>query len=174
MYVPQSPAARRGFVLSSSLCYNIFMYILYALLGAVMASMGTIFAKLGLKGVDANLLTAIRGIVMAIIVSIAALSLGKVSATAIHSLSLRQWIFVILSGAGGALSWIFFYQALSGGPTVAVTVIDKLSVVFTAILAILVLSENVTIQTGIGLILVFFGTLLVSVPFAHIKALFIK
>ena len=150
------------------------MYIIYALLGAVMASAGTIFAKLGLKGVDANLLTAIRGIVMALIVSITALSFGKLSITAIHSLSVKQWIFVVLSGLGGALSWIFFYQALSIGPTVAVTVIDKLSVVFTAILAVFVLVEGVTIQMGIGLVFVVIGTLLVSVPWEKIvKLLFV-
>lgn len=148
------------------------MYIIYALLGAAMASLGTIFAKLGLKGVDANLLTAIRGIVMAIIVTIAALSFGKLSITAIQSLSPKQWLFVALSGLGGALSWIFFYQALSVGPTVAVTVIDKLSVVLTAILAVFVLAEGMTIQTGIGLFFVFLGTLLVSVPWEKIQKLF--
>jgi transporter family protein len=149
------------------------MYIIYALIGAVMASAGTIFAKLGLKGVDANLLTAIRGIVMAIIVSIAALSFGKLSVTAIHSLTPKQWVFVILSGLGGALSWLFFYQALAIGPTVAVTVIDKLSIVFTAILAIIVLAEGITLQTGIGLVLVFLGTLLVSIPWEKIQKLFL-
>jgi len=148
------------------------MYILYALLGAIMASAGTIFAKLGLKGVDANLLTALRGIVMAVIVSVAALSFGKLSMTAINSLSVRQWIFVILSAVGGAMSWIFFYQALSVGPTVAVTVIDKLSLVFTAILAVVVLTEGITFQAGIGLLLVVIGTLLVSVPWEKIQKLF--
>lgn len=148
------------------------MYIIYALLGAVMASLGTIFAKLGLKGVDANLLTAIRGIVMAIIVTLAALSFGKLSITNIQSLSSKQWLFVVLSGLGGALSWIFFYQALSVGPTVAVTVIDKLSVVLTAILAVFVLAEGMTLQTGIGLFFVFLGTLLVSVPWEKIQKLF--
>jgi len=148
------------------------MYIIYALLGAVAASAGTIFAKLGLKGVDANLLTAIRGIIMAIIVSIAALSFGKLSMTAIHSLSTKQWVFVILSGLGGALSWIFFYQALSGGPVVTVTVIDKLSLVFTAILAMVVLAEGITLQAGIGLLLVILGTLLVAVPWEKIQKIF--
>ena len=145
------------------------MYIIYALLGAVMASMGTIFAKLGLKGVDANLLTAIRGIIMAVIVTIAALSLGKVSVTALQSLSSRQWLFVVLSGLGGALSWIFFYQALASGPIVVVTVIDKLSIVLTAILAMVVLAESLTIQVSIGLALVFIGTLLVAIPWDKIK-----
>ena len=138
-----------------------------------MASLGTIFAKLGLKGVDANLLTAIRGIVMAIIVSVAAVSLGKISVAALNSLSQKQWIFVVLSGLGGALSWIFFYQALSVGPTVAVTVIDKLSIVLTAILATVILAESVTLQMGIGLVFVFLGTLLVAVPWEKIHSFFI-
>ncbi len=140
------------------------MYIIYALLGAVMASLGTIFAKMGLKGVDANLLTAIRGITMAIIVSIAALSLGKVSVTALSSLSNKQWVYVILSGIGGALSWIFFYHALAGGSAITVTVIDKLSIVFTAILAFLFLTEKITLESGIGLLLITIGTILVAVP----------
>lgn len=148
------------------------MYILYALLGAVAASLGTIFAKLGLKGVDPNLLTAIRGIVMALIVCIAALSFGKLSASALQTLSTKQWVFVILSGLGGALSWLFFYQALSVGPTVAVTVIDKLSVLFTAIFAMIVLSEGITLQAGLGIVLVVLGTLLVAVPWEHIVKLF--
>jgi transporter family protein len=148
------------------------MYIIYALLGAVMASVGTIFAKLGLKGVDSNLLTAMRGIIMAVIVSVAALSFGKLSYSAIHSLSQKQWIFVILSGLGGALSWLFFYQALSGGPTVAVTVLDKLSIVLTAILATIILSESLTLQMGIGLGFVFLGTILVAVPWEKIQKIF--
>ena len=145
---------------------------MYALLGAVMASLGTIFAKIGLKGVDANLLTAIRGIVMAIIVSIAALSFGKFSFTALQSLSSRQWLYVILSGIGGALSWIFFYHALAGGPAISVTVIDKLSILFTAILAFLFLTEKITLESGIGLLLITIGTVLVAVPFDKITHLF--
>ena len=148
------------------------MYIIYALLGAVMASLGTIFAKLGLKGVDANLLTAIRGITMALIVSIAALSFGKLTMTAVSSLSGKQWLFVILSGLGGALSWIFFYQALSVGPVVAVTVIDKLSIVITAILAVVVLTEGITLQAGIGLTIVAIGTILVAIPWEKIQKIF--
>lgn len=150
------------------------MYIIYALLGAVMASMGTIFAKLGLKGIDPNFLTAIRGIVMALIVTLAAVSFGKISVATFSSLSTKQWVFVILSGLGGALSWIFFYHALAIGPTVAVTVIDKLSIVLTAILATIVLSESVTVQMGIGLGFVFLGTLLVAVPWEKIQKFFLN
>ncbi len=141
-------------------------------MGAVMASLGTIFAKVGLKGVDANLLTAIRGITMAIIVSLAALSFGKLSVPALSALTGKQWLFVILSGAGGALSWIFFYQALAGGTVVSVTVIDKLSVVFTAILAFLFLTEKITLQALSGLILVGLGTILVAVPWEKLTSFF--
>lgn len=148
------------------------MYIIYALLGAVMASAGTIFAKLGLKGIDPNFLTAIRGIVMALIVTFAALSFGKLSVATLNSLSTKQWIFVVLSGIGGALSWIFFYHALAVGPTVSVTVIDKLSIVLTAILATLVLAEGITFQMVLGLILVFTGTILVAVPWEKIQKIF--
>jgi transporter family protein len=77
-----------------------------------------------------------------------------------------------LSGLGGALSWIFFYQALSIGPTVAVTVIDKLSIVITAILATIILTETVTLQMGIGLALVFLVTLLVAIPWEKIQNFF--
>ncbi len=144
------------------------MYILYALLGAIMASVGTLFAKAGLKGVDSNLLTALRGIVMAVVVTSAALSFGKLSQAGLSALSLRNWIFIVISGAAGALSWIFFYHALSTGPVVAVTVIDKLSILFTAILAMLVLAEGITLQAAIGLSFVVIGTMLVALPWVSI------
>lgn len=148
------------------------MYIVYALLGAVMASVGTIAAKLGLRGVDANLLTALRGIVMAGIVTLAALSLGKLTQAGVASLTGKNWLFIFLSGIGGALSWIFFYYALASGPTVAVTVIDKLSIVFTAALAALVLAEGISVQAVIGLLFVVTGSLLVAVPWNVIMSLF--
>lgn len=126
-----------------------------------MASLGTIFAKLGLKGVDSNLLTAIRGLVMALVVVVFAISYGKFSVSALATLSQKQWMYVILSGLAGALSWLFFYHALSFGPAISVTVIDKLSLVITAILAVLILGEGITLQAGIGLLLIVGGTLLV-------------
>jgi len=75
---------------------------------------------------------------------------------------------------GGALSWIFFYHALAIGPIVGVTVVDKFSLVFTAILAIVVLSEGMTLQSGIGLVLVFIGTLLVAIPWENVQKFFLK
>lgn len=148
------------------------MYIVYALLGAVMASVGTIAAKAGLKGVDSNLLTALRGIVMAGVVTLAALSFGRLTQEGLSSLSVKQWTFILISGLAGALSWLFFYHALSEGPTVAVTVIDKLSIVFTALLAVFVLAEGITLQASIGLALVAAGTILVAIPWSAIVSVF--
>ncbi|MDB5260290.1 MAG: hypothetical protein JWN37_521 [Candidatus Nomurabacteria bacterium] len=148
------------------------MYILFAFLGAIMASLGTIFAKIGLKGVDANLLTAIRGITMAVIVSVAALSFGKLSVVSLAALTPKQWTFVLLSGLAGGLSWLFFYHALAFGPIVPVTVIDKFSIVLVAILATLILSEKITLQAGVGLIMITIGTVLVSIPIEKIISVF--
>ncbi len=136
-----------------------------------MASLGTIFAKVGLKGVDANLLTAIRGVVMALIVVVASLSFGKLSIPALSALSNKQWLFVILSGIGGALSWIFFYHALAVGPVVSVTVIDKLSIALTALLAYLFIAEKISFQSGFGLVLITLGTILVAIPYDKLISL---
>ncbi|MDQ5957426.1 MAG: bacterial/archaeal transporter family protein [Patescibacteria group bacterium] len=146
--------------------------LFFALVGAFFASIGTIFAKYGLKGIDSNLLTSIRGIVMAIIVTGAALLIGKLDWQAMHSLSGKQWTYIILSGAGGALSWLFFYYALSNGPVLGVTVIDKLSIVITALLAILLLGEKLTLSSSFGLFLVAIGSVLVAVPFDKIISIF--
>ena len=148
------------------------MYIIYALLGAVMASIGTIAAKIGLKGIDSNLLTALRGIIMAIIVTLAAFSFGKFSYTGMAALSSKQWTYIILSAVGGALSWVFFYYALSSGPAITVSVIDKLSIVFTAALAVLILSERVSFSEVVGLVFIALGTLLVAIPWTTITSLF--
>ncbi len=146
--------------------------LIFAFLGAVAASLGTIFAKFGLKGVDSNLLTALRGILMAIIVTIIAFSVSKISFSSIHSLSAKNWIFLILSALGGALSWLLFYYALSHGNVVGVTVIDKLSIVITALLAVILLSENLSLVSGVGLIFIVIGSILVAVPIEKILSIF--
>jgi len=146
--------------------------LIYALFGAIAASLGTIFAKFGLKGVDSNLLTSLRGIFMAIIVTVSAFFVTKVSFASLHALTAKNWLFVFLSALGGALSWLFFYYALSQGSVVGVTVVDKLSLVITAVLAFLILSEKISLASGIGLVLITIGTLLVAIPFDKILALF--
>ena len=146
--------------------------LIYALFGAIAASAGTIFAKFGLKGVDSNLITSIRGILMAIIVTLSTLLISKISFSSLHSLSTKNWIFVILSALGGALSWLFFYYALSHGNVVGVTVIDKLSIVLTALLAVAFLSEKLSLASGIGLSFIVIGSILVAIPIEKILTVF--
>lgn len=146
--------------------------LIYALFGAIAASAGTIFAKFGLKGVDSNLLTTLRGIIMAILVVIITSVFTKFSFSSLQSLTLKNWIFVFLSALGGALSWLFFYYALSHGNVVGVTVIDKLSIVMTAILAVILLSEKLSLASGVGLALIVIGSILVAVPVEKILSLF--
>ena len=146
--------------------------LIYALFGAVAASAGTIFAKFGLKGVDSNLLTTLRGILMAILVVLITSIFTKFSFSSLQTLTLRNWIFVLLSALGGALSWLFFYYALSHGNVIGVTVIDKLSIVITAVLAVILLSEKLSLFSGIGLSLIVIGSILVAVPIEKIISIF--
>ena len=146
--------------------------LFFAFLGAISASLGTIFAKFGLKGVDSNVLTVVRGVVMALIVTVSAFFISKFSFSSLNSLTTKNWIFVILSAAGGAFSWLFFYYALSHGNVVSVTVVDKLSLVITAILALAILSEKIFISSWIGVGLIVIGSILVAVPVEKILNIF--
>lgn len=146
--------------------------LIFAFLGAVAASLGTIFAKFGLKGVDSNLLTSLRGMLMAIMVTIITFFISKISFSSLHNLSTKNWVFVSLSALGGALSWLLFYYALANGNVVGVTVVDKLSIVLTALLAAALLSEKISLFSGIGLILIVLGSILVAVPIEKILNLF--
>jgi bacterial/archaeal transporter family protein len=148
-------------------------WILFALAGAFAASLGTIFAKMGLlKNIDSNVLTTVRGIVMAVLLLLFTLAIGKFNVESVKDFDVKTWFFVILSGAMGALSWLFFFFALSVGPAAGVTAVDKLSVVITILLAFIILGEAFTLQTALGALLVGIGVLLVALPLESIKKLF--
>jgi bacterial/archaeal transporter family protein len=148
-------------------------WIVYALLGALAAALGTVFAKIGLlKNIDSSVLTTIRGIVMALTVLLVTLSIGSISVESLKNIDTRTWVFVILSGVCGAVSWMLFYYALSQGSIAAVTSIDKLSIVITIVLAALLLGEKITLEMAIGVALISIGTLLVSAPKDFINSLF--
>lgn len=140
-------------------------WVAYALLGALAASLGTIFAKIGLQGVDSNIVTTVRGIFMALIVTVVTIFLSKnVTLTALADIQPKTWVFVFLSALGGAVSWLLFFYALSIGPAQGVTVVDKLSLVITIVLAGLFLQESLTFKTILGAFFILFGTLLVALP----------
>ncbi len=133
------------------------MWILYAILAALFASLTSILAKLGIKDVNSNLATAIRTIVVLI------MAWGIVFITGaykgVSSISSKSLKFIILSGLATGASWLFYYKALQLGEAIKVVPIDKLSVVITMILAFFILGEAFTVKTLIGGILITIGTL---------------
>ena len=133
------------------------MWFLLALLSAVFAALTSILAKVGIEGVDSNLATAIRTVV------VVAMAWGMVFLThaqsGLASITSKSWLFLILSGLATGASWLCYYKALQMGDVSKVVPIDKLSVVFTLILAFLFLHEEFTLKSAIGTLLLAAGTL---------------
>jgi len=133
------------------------MWFLLALGSSIFAALTSILAKIGIEGVNSNLATAIRTFVVLI------MSWGMVfltnAQTGIGEISKRSWLFLILSGLATGASWLCYYQALQVGEASKVVPIDKLSVVFTLILAALLLHEPFTVKSVLGCILIGAGTL---------------
>ena len=133
------------------------MWFIFALLSAVFAALTSILAKVGIEGVNSNLATAIRTIV------VVAMSWGMVFLTKAQSgigeISRKSWLFLILSGLATGASWLCYYRALQIGEASKVVPIDKLSVVITLVLAFVFLREAFTIKSLIGCILIGVGTL---------------
>lgn len=133
------------------------MWWLFALLSAVFAALTSILAKIGIDGVNSNLATAIRTLVV-VIMAWAMVFLTN-SSHGINDISKKSWIFLILSGLATGASWLCYYKALQIGDVSKVVPIDKLSVVITLILAFIFLKETFTIKSLIGCILIGLGTL---------------
>ena len=134
------------------------MWLIFALLSAVFAALTSILAKIGIEGVNSNLATAIRTVVVVI------MSWGMVFLTGtqggISEISKKSWLFLILSGLATGASWLCYYRALQSGAASKVVPIDKLSVVITILLAFIFLHEEVTIKSLAGCVLIGAGTLL--------------
>lgn len=134
------------------------MWFFLALGSSLFAALTSILAKIGIDGVNSTLATAIRTFVVLV------MSWGMVFLTnaqnGIGDISRRSWLFLILSGLATGASWLCYYKALQIGEASKVVPIDKLSVVFTLILAALVLQEAFTPKSIIGCVLIGVGTLL--------------
>lgn len=129
-------------------------YIIYAIMGAIFAALSTIIAKVGLSKIDAVEGTVIRSIIMSIILILISIYLNKFNLTKIIE---KYHIYIILSGIFGALSWLFFFNALQKGDTITVSLLDKSSIIFIIIFSILFLGEKLTISKAIGSILIVLG-----------------
>ena len=134
------------------------MWIIFAILSAVFAALTSILAKIGIDGVNSNLATAIRTVVVVV------MAWGMVFLTHAQSgmseISKKSWIFLVLSGLATGASWLCYYKALQMGEASKVVPIDKLSVVITLVLAFVFLHEQFTAKSLIGCILIAVGTLL--------------
>ena len=134
------------------------MWLVFALLSAVFAALTSILAKVGISGVNSNLATALRTVVVLV------MAWGMVFVTnaqgGITDSSRKSWVFLILSGLATGASWLCYYYALQTGEASRVVPVDKLSVVITLVLAFVFLHEKFTVHSLIGCILIGAGTLL--------------
>jgi bacterial/archaeal transporter family protein len=133
------------------------MWWIYALFSAFFAALTAIFAKVGIKGVDTDLATAIRTVVILVIAW--AIAFARGGAATISTLSRQNILFLCLSGIATGLSWIFYFKALQLGKVSQVAPVDKLSVALAIILSIIFLGEALTWKTGIGALLIISGTI---------------
>ena len=133
------------------------MWLILALLSAIFAALTSILAKVGIDGVNSNLATAIRTMVVVV------MAWGMVFLTnaqsGIMEISKKSWIFLIFSGLATGASWLCYYRALQVGDASKVVPVDKMSVVFTLILAFVFLHEKFTVKSLLGCILIAAGTL---------------
>lgn len=134
------------------------MWFVFAALSAIFAALTSILAKVGIDGVNSNLATAIRTVVVVI------MAWGMVFLTHAQSglgeISKKSWLFLILSGLATGASWLCYYRALQLGDASKVVPIDKLSVVITLVLAFVFLHEEFTPKSLIGCVLIGAGTLI--------------
>ncbi|SDT29136.1 transporter family protein [Paenibacillaceae bacterium GAS479] len=138
------------------------MWLPYALLSAVFAALVSIFGKIGLKDLDANSATALRAIIMAAFLVVVVIVQGKFGQMGEIFAQRKALTFIAMSGAAGALSWLFYFLALKVGTVSQVGPIDKLSVVFAIVLAMLFLGEKITLWNGIGVVMIAVGAILTS------------
>lgn len=134
------------------------MWFWFALGSAVFAALTSILAKIGIEGVNSNLATALRTVVV-VVMAWGMVFLMNVQ-NEIFDINKKSWLFLILSGLATGISWLCYYKALQTGEVSKVVSIDKLSIVITLILAFIFLHENFTIKSAIGCFLIGAGTLL--------------
>lgn len=135
-------------------------WVLFALLSALFAAMTSILAKIGIKGIDSNLATAIRTVV--VMVFAWGIVFAQGTAKSMATLGRTTWIFLILSGLATGMSWLFYFRALQLGEASKVVPIDKLSLVLAVIMASVFLHEKMTIPTVVGSFLITTGVLVMA------------
>ena len=137
------------------------MWFVFALMSAIFAARTSILAKIGINGVNSNLATAIRTMVVLVMAWVMVFLTNAQSG--IGTISRKSWLFLILSGLATGASWLCYYRALQIGEASRVVPIDKLSVVITLGLAFVLLHEEVSVKAIVGCVLIGAGTLVMVI-----------
>lgn len=137
------------------------MWILYAMCSALFAALTAVTAKIGITNIDSNLGTAIRIFVVLIIAT--GIVFSTKSFSQLPNITVKSWVFLIISGFMTGLSWLCYFKALQLGDTTKVVTIDKFSLVFVLILSALILKEGINLKMFIACLLITVGTILMVV-----------
>ena len=136
-------------------------WFVLAVLDAFFAALVAIFAKIGLQGVDSNVATAVRAIVMTVFTVGFVVAMGK--GPQLTQLTSKDMIFIVLSGVAGAISWLLYFAALKMADASKVAPVDRASLLFVLILSALLLGEKITLKTALAGTLIFIGVLLLAI-----------
>jgi transporter family protein len=136
------------------------VWIIYAIFSALFAALVAIFGKIGIAGLDSTLATTVRAVIMAVFLVVVSLFLGKTEF--LSNITSKSFLFIVASAIAGALSWLFYFVALKNGPASGVAALDRLSVVFVLLLALIFLGESLSWKSGLGAVLVTAGAILMS------------
>lgn len=137
-------------------------WLIYALLSAISAAMVAVFGKMGLQHLDANTATAIRAVIMALFLVGVVVIQGKLNLISEIIENRKAMFFIALSGIAGALSWLLYFMAIKNGQVSQVAPIDKLSVVFAVIFAVILFGEKISLIAAGGVALITVGALMVA------------
>ena len=138
-------------------------WLIYALLSALCAAFVSIFGKIGLTGLDSSAATAVRAAIMAVFLMGVVIAEGHTADLPQVFVDRKALLFVMLSGIAGALSWLFYFMALKDGAVTQVAPIDKLSVVFAVVIAVLAFGEQVSLMHGAAIAMIAAGGLILAI-----------
>ena len=133
----------------------------WALASAAFAALTAIFAKVGVEGINSDLATLIRTVIVLVTLALILFATGQFSHPG--PVSAKSWLFLLLSGLGTGASWLCYFRALKLGPATLVAPIDKLSVVLVALFGVAFLGERPSLNGWIGIILIAAGAVLIAI-----------
>ncbi|MGB7285934.1 MAG: EamA family transporter [Salaquimonas sp.] len=135
----------------------------WAVLAAIFAALTAIFAKVGIENIDSDYATFIRTLVIIGVLGLMLTALGKWQSPA--TISMKSWIFLVLSGLATGVSWLAYFRALKLGDASRVAPVDKLSIILVAIFGVVFLGEKLALQNWLGVMLIFCGVILLATKF---------